>query len=126
MHCARLLILALGLGLALPALADGDPARGEKVFRKCKACHAVGDKARNKIGPVLNGVLDREIASVEGFRYSKPFMEKKAEGFVWTVEAVDAYLAKPRKFIKGGKMSFAGLRKAKDREDVIAYLRTFE
>lgn len=59
MKIARLLIVALGLGLAGPALADGDPAKGKKVFRKCKACHTVGDKARNKIGPILNGKIGR-------------------------------------------------------------------
>lgn len=126
MKIAHLLIVALGLGLAGPALADGDPAKGKKVFRKCKACHTVGDKARNKIGPILNGIVDNEIASVEGFKYSKAFLAKKEEGFVWTVEVLDTYLAKPRKLIKGSKMSFAGLRKEKDRANVIAYLQSFE
>ena len=126
MKIAGLLIVALGIGIALPALAEGDPAKGKKVFRKCKACHTVGDKAKNKIGPILNGVIDREIASVEGFKYSKPALAMKEEGFVWTVEALDAYLTKPKNVIKGGKMAFAGLRKAKDRENVIAYLRGFE
>ena len=126
MKIAGLLIVALGLGLAAPVLADGDPAKGKKVFRKCKACHTVGEKAKNKIGPILNGVIEREIASVEGFKYSKPALAMKEEGFVWTVEALDAYLTKPKNVIKGGKMSFIGLRKPKDRENVIAYLRTFE
>ncbi len=126
MKIAGLLIVALGLGLAGPVLAEGDPAKGKKVFRKCKACHAVGEKARNKIGPILNGVVDREIASVEGYKYSKPALAMKEEGFVWTAEALDAYLTKPKNVIKGGKMSFAGLRKEKDRINVIAYLRTFE
>ena len=126
MKIAGLLIVAIGLGLAGPALADGDPVKGKKVFRKCKACHTVGDKAKNKIGPILNGIIDNGIASVEGFKYSKAFLAKKEEGFVWTVEVLDTYLAKPRKLIKGSKMSFAGLRKEKDRADVIAYLQTFE
>ena len=126
MKIAGLLIVALGLGLALPAFAEGDPAKGKKVFRKCKACHTVGEKAKNKIGPILNGVIEREIASVEGFKYSKPALAMKEEGFAWTVEALDAYLTKPKSIIKGGKMAFVGLRKAKDRENVIAYLRTFE
>ena len=126
MKIAGLLIVALGLGLALPAFAEGDPAKGKKVFRKCKACHTVGEKAKNKIGPILNGIIDREIASLEGFKYSKAFLAKKEEGFVWTVEALDTYLTKPKKLIKGSKMSFIGLRKPADRENVIAYLRTFE
>ena len=112
--------------LAVPALAEGDPAKGEKVFRKCKSCHAVGEGAKNKIGPLLNGIIDAEIASVEGFKYSKAFLEKKAEGVTWNEESLDAYLTKPKDFITGTKMSFAGLRKEKDREDVIAYLRSFE
>jgi cytochrome c len=112
--------------LALPVSAEGDPAKGEKVFRKCKACHAVGEGAKNKIGPQLNGIVGAEIASVEGFRYSDAFMEKKAEGLVWDEETLDAYLAKPRDFIAKTKMSFAGLRKEEEREDVIAYLKQFE
>ncbi len=117
-------ILCLGLGS--PALADGDPVKGEKVFKKCKSCHAVGEGAANKVGPHLNGIIDNEIASVEGFKYSKAFIERKAEGFVWTVEELDAYLTKPKKHTKGTKMSFAGLRKEDQRADVIAYLQTFE
>ncbi len=121
----RLILVALGIGLAVPAYA-ADPVRGEKVFRKCKACHAVGDGAKSKIGPALNGIIDNEIASVEGYKYSKAFMTRKQEGFVWTVEALDAYLEKPKSVIQGGKMSFVGLRKSADRADVIAYLRKFE
>ena len=117
------LVLAV---LAAPAVADGDVAAGEKVFRKCKACHAVGEGAKNKVGPHLNGIVDNEIASVEGFKYSAVFLEKKGEGFVWTVEELHAYLEKPRKYMPGNKMSFAGLKKEKDRQNVIAYIMTFQ
>ena len=82
--------------------------------------------AKNKIGPQLNGIIDAEIASVEGFKYSKAFLEKKTEGLVWNEEALEAYLTKPKDFIAGTKMTFAGLRKEQDRADVIAYLRSFE
>lgn len=112
--------------LALPAWADGDAAKGEKVFRKCKACHAVGPDAKNKVGPQLNGIVGAEIASVEGFKYSDAFMAKKAEGLVWTEDNLEAYLEKPKDFIPKTRMSFAGLRKEDDREDVIAYLKTFQ
>ena len=112
--------------LAWPAMAEGDAERGEKVFRKCKACHAVGENAKNKVGPQLNGIVGAEIASVEGFRYSDAFIERKGEGLVWTVEELDAYLAKPRDHTPGTKMSFAGLRKETERADVIAYLRGYE
>ncbi len=122
---AALAVLAVA-GFAGSALAEGDAAAGEKVFRTCKACHAVGDGAKNKVGPMLNGIVDDEIASVEDFKYSKAFLAKKEEGLVWTVEALDAYLTKPKKFIPGTKMSYAGLKKEGDRENIIAYLMTFE
>ena len=119
-------------GLALltatgAALADGDAAKGEKVFKKCKACHQIGENAKNKVGPVLNGVIGRKIATVEDFKYSKAFLEKaEAEpDFVWTEEAIDEYLTKPKDFIKKNKMAFAGLKKEDDRANVIAYLKTF-
>ena len=122
---AALTALAL-TGMAGAALAEGDAAAGEKVFRKCKSCHQVGDGAKNRIGPVLNGIVGNEIASVEGFKYSKAFLAKKEEGLVWTEEVLDTYLTKPKKFIPGTKMSYAGLKKEGDRANVIAYLKTFE
>ena len=122
---AALAVLAVA-GFAGSALAEGDAAAGEKVFRKCKACHAVGDGAKNKVGPMLNGIVDVEIASVEDFKYSKAFLAKKAEGLVWTEEVLDTYLTKPKNFIPGSKMSYAGLKKEGDRANVIAYLKTFE
>jgi cytochrome c len=127
MQTLRIAALATALAcLSVPALADGDAAKGEKVFNKCKACHAVGDGAKNKIGPLLNGIIGAEIASVDGFKYSDAFLEKKAEGLVWDDANLDAYLTKPKDFIPKTKMSFAGLRKEDDREDVIAYLKTFQ
>ena len=115
------------LGFGTSAFASEDMvAAGEKVFKKCKACHAVGEGAKNKVGPMLNGIVDNEIASVDGFKYSKAFLAKKAEGLVWTVDVLDSYLTKPKKFIPGTKMSYAGLKKEGDRENIIAYLMTFE
>ncbi|MXU65273.1 c-type cytochrome [Oceanomicrobium pacificus] len=122
---AALTAAALALSFA-PAYADGDAAAGENVFKKCKACHMVGDGAKNRVGPQLNGIIDNEIASVEDFRYSKPFLALKEEGFVWDVENLSTYLENPKKMIKGTKMAFAGLKKEEDRADVIAYLATFE
>lgn len=103
----------------------GDAEAGEKVFRKCMACHAVGEGAENKIGPILNGVIDRNVAAVADFTYSDVLVEMGAEGKVWSVEEMDAFLTKPRDYAKGTKMSFAGLRKEEDRADVIAYLASF-
>ncbi|WP_226628759.1 c-type cytochrome [Alloyangia pacifica] len=116
------LILALSAGMAL---AEGDAAKGEKVFRKCQACHMVGEDAENRVGPVLTGVVGREIAAVEDFDYSDALQELAAADGTWTPEELSAFLEKPRDFAKGTKMSFAGLRKEEERADVIAYLATF-
>ena len=123
---SSIFLAGLLASVALPALAEGDATKGEKVFKKCKACHAVGDGAKNKVGPQLNGIIEAEIASVDGFKYSKAFVAKKAEGLVWNEAELDAYLTKPKKHTPGTKMSFAGLRKEKDRADVIAYLKQFQ
>ncbi len=113
------------IGLPMMGSADGDVAKGEKVFRKCKACHAIGEGAKNKVGPVLNGVVDRQIATTEGFKYSAALTELGAEGQTWTAEDLAAFLEKPRNYAKGTKMSFAGLRKEADRQNIIAYLASF-
>ncbi len=105
---------------------EGDADAGEKVFNKCKACHQVGEDAKTRVGPVLNGVIGSEAASVGDFRYSDAFMEKKEEGLVWTVDHLSEYLEAPRDYIKGTKMTFAGLRKDEDIANVIAYLATFQ
>ena len=118
-------ILAL---LASSVMADeitGDAAKGEKVFRKCKACHAVGEDAKNKVGPLLNGIVDREAASEADFTYSPAMEQAAADGLVWTAGQLDAFLEKPKEIVDGTKMSFAGLRKEQDRANVIAYLATF-
>lgn len=100
-------------------------ADGEKVFKKCKACHQVGDGAKNRSGPVLNGILGRSAASVEGFKYSKALSAKGEEGLVWDDDTLAAFLAAPRKYVKGTKMAFAGLKKDADIEAVAAYLASF-
>lgn len=106
------------------AAIDADlAAKGEKVFKKCKSCHQVGDKAKNRTGPVLNGIVGHPVGAVEGFKYSKAMA---GHGGEWTPEALDAYLADPRGNIPKNKMSFAGLKKEKDRAAVIEYLKTFK
>ena len=101
----------------------GDPVAGEKVFKKCKACHAV-DKEKNKTGPHLVDLLGRAAGSVDSFKkYSKAM---KASGIVWNAETLDGYLANPKKYLKGTKMAFAGLRKEKDRQNIIAYFESLQ
>ena len=115
------------LGHALPALADGDAAAGEDTFKKkCKACHMVGPDAKNRVGPVLNGIVGAPAGSVEGFKYSSAMEAKKAEGLVWTEEELDAFLTKPKEYLKGTKMSFPGFKEEDDRENVIAYLKSVQ
>ena len=98
-------------------------AAGVKVFRKCKACHVV-DKEKNKTGPHLVGIIGRAAGSVEGFKkYSKAM---KASGIVWNAETLDGYLESPKKYLKGGKMAFAGLKKKKDRDNIIAYFASLQ
>jgi cytochrome c len=100
------------------ALAQGDAAQGEKVFNKCKACHAV-DEPQNKIGPHLVGIFGRPAGSVEDFRYSDAMKES---GVTWNDETIAAYLADPRGYIKGNRMALAGL-KEEEIADLIAYLK---
>jgi cytochrome c len=112
------------LGMS-PAIAAGDPAAGEIVFKKCATCHAVGEGAKTKVGPVLNGVFGRTAGTLEGYKYSKAMIDAGAGGLVWTPETVQHFLAKPRDFVKGTKMTFPGLPNPQDEENVIAYLLTF-
>ena len=100
-------------------LALGDIAHGEKVFKKCSACHLVNKGGENKIGPALYGVLGRKVASKDDYKYSKAMSGYDRN---WTFEEMNGYLRKPQSYIKGTKMAFAGLRKDKDRASVILYL----
>ncbi len=100
-------------------LSMGSLEHGEKVFKKCSACHVVNKGGENKIGPALYGVLGRNVAAVEDYKYSKAMTNYKKE---WTFEEMNGYLRKPQAYIKGTKMAFAGLRKDKDRASVILYL----
>jgi cytochrome c len=101
-------------------IAAADPATGEKVFGKCKACHGVEQGGPNKLGPNLWDVIGRPKAAAEGFSYSAAL---KGLGGEWTYEALDKYLENPKAVAPGTKMSFAGLSKPQDRAAVIAYLR---
>ena len=100
-------------------LALGTVEHGEKVFKKCTACHVVNKGGENKIGPVLYGVLGSQVAAIRDYKYSKAMASYDKN---WTFEEMNGYLRKPQSYIKGTKMAFAGLRKEKDRASVILYL----
>ncbi|MCE7030736.1 c-type cytochrome [Jiella avicenniae] len=113
-------------GGATEVALAGDPAAGEKVFNKCRACHAVGEGAKNKIGPELNGILGEKIAAVEGYTFSSALQDYAKEHPTWTVEELHAWLADPKAVAPGTKMSFPGLKKPEDIDNVIAYLASFD
>ena len=113
--------VVLGVGLSSSAMA-GDAALGEKVFKKCKACHVV-DKEKHKTGPHLVNVIGRTAGTAEGYKkYSKAM---KNSGIVWDDETLNGYLEKTKKYLKGTRMAFAGLKKEEDRANVIAYLKQY-
>ncbi len=102
-------------------LAMGDLAHGEKVFKKCSACHMIASDGKNKIGPNLWGVIGRKAGAISDYNYSKAMLAYAKE---WTFEEMNSYLIKPQAYIKGTKMAFAGLRKEKDRASVILYMNS--
>lgn len=103
-------------------LAGGDVAKGERVFARCKSCHTVESGGGNRVGPNLYNVIGAALATREGFNYSGAM---QGAGGVWDYESMDAWLAKPKEFIPGNKMAYAGLRKPVDRANIILYLRQY-
>ncbi|MDB3949652.1 cytochrome c family protein [Candidatus Pelagibacter sp.] len=100
-------------------MALGDIASGEKIFKKCAACHSINKGGKNKIGPALYNVVGRAVGGVNDYKYSKALTSYGKE---WTFEELNGFLQKPASYLKGTKMSYAGLRKEKDRASVIKYL----
>jgi len=113
---AALFAVAMAVGTA----QAGDAAKGEKVFRKCKACHTVEKDGKNRVGPNLYGVVGAKAAAKEGYKYSKAMKES---GLTWDEATLDKYLEKPKALVKKTKMAFAGLKKEDQRADVIAFLK---
>lgn len=118
-------VAGLALLVATPAWAEGDAEKGEKVFKKCKACHMVGENAKKRVGPPLNDIIGAKAGIQEGYKYSKAMVEAGAGGLMWDDEKLHAYLKKPKDLVPGGKMAFPGLKKDEDRANVIAYLKKF-
>ena len=100
-------------------MALGDVASGKKIFKKCAACHSINKDGKNKIGPALYNVVGRAVGGVDDYKYSKALASYGKE---WSFEELNGFLKKPASYLKGTKMSFAGLRKEKDRASVIKYL----
>tara|TARA_B100000902_G_scaffold54294_1_gene60992 strand:- start:1852 stop:2394 length:543 start_codon:yes stop_codon:yes gene_type:complete len=100
-------------------MAMGDLSTGEKVFKKCSACHSIAKGGKNNIGPALYNVVGRKVGAISDYKYSKAL---SGYGKEWSFEELNGYLIRPAKWIKGTKMAFAGLRKEKDRASVILYL----
>ena len=122
--------LALAFAVACGAHAAGaeslgDAENGAVLFGKCSGCHQVGEGAKNKVGPQLNGIFGRVAATVEGFRYSNAFQRAGAKGLEWHAEELEVFLENPKQLVPGNRMSFRGFENPSDRADVIAYLRQY-
>ena len=120
----RSLVLVLGAGIfaIVPGYAQ-DAASGEKIFVQCKACHQIGENAKNAVGPVLNGLFGRKSGTIEGFSYSSA---NKNSGITWDEATFREYIKDPKAKIPGTKMIFPGLKDPKQIDDIVAYLKQFD
>jgi cytochrome c len=118
--------IVLGLAIGLAAYAGSaraqDAAAGEVAFRACRACHAVGEGARDEVGPVLNGIVGRAAGSYPDYSYSEA---NKSSGLIWDEPTLSRYLKHPQSVVPGTKMSFAGVARDRDIANIIAYLKQF-
>jgi cytochrome c len=121
---AAVLLVFAGSGLA--SAQEALIADGEKIYKKCKACHSVGADAKNKVGPQQNDLFGRVAGTAEGYKYSKAMIAAGEAGLVWTEGSLAVWLKAPKKYVKGTKMSFSGLPNDEDIAAVIAYLKTFD
>ncbi len=119
-------LISVLLGCAGAAQGQqGNAEEGENVFRKCRACHEIGNGAKSRVGPPLSRIVGRKAASVDGFAYSTDLKKLGAKGFVWNEENLRRYLGNVKDVVPNGKMVFPGLTDEQDREDLIAYLKKF-
>jgi cytochrome c len=120
----RHVVVVLAAGLFAAGLAHAqDVASGEKVFLQCKACHQVGETAKNGVGPVLNGLFGRKSGTIEGFSYSPA---NKNSGITWDEATFREYIKDPKAKIPGTKMVFPGLKDPKQVDDIVAFLKQFD
>ena len=120
----RRIVMSVATAVCLVNAASAqDPAEGEKVFATCKACHQIGEGAKNAIGPELNGVVGRKAGSVAGYSYSDA---NKNSGITWDESNLTGYLKDPKVKVPGTKMIFAGIKDEKKVQDLIAFLKQFD
>lgn len=115
-------LAAAAVALSSTAVLAQDKANGEDVFKKCRACHAVGEGAKNLVGPQLNGIIGRKSGSVEGFPYSEA---NKNSGVSWDEATFLKYIKDPKAFMPGNKMAFAGIKDEQDAKDLFAFLSQY-
>ena len=120
----RIVVAALaGISLMSSVATAQDMANGEDVFKKCRACHQVGDGAKNVVGPILNGIFGRKAGSIEGFKYSDA---NKESGLTWDDKTFATYIKDPKAAMPGNKMAFVGVKDDKDVADLIMFLKQFD
>lgn len=122
---ALALLTSLAPGAPAAAADLGDAQNGAKLWRKCKGCHMIGEGARNRVGPHLNGLFGRRAAALDGYKYSADMMRAGADGLTWTPETLDVYIDNPKALVTGTRMAFRGIKDQQDRHDLVAYLRSF-
>jgi cytochrome c len=118
-------LVALAAAGTAGASEIGDAEKGKTVFKKCASCHQVGQGAKNRVGPHLNGLFGRVAGTEEGAKFSKSMVRMGNDGLTWTAETLDAYIENPRALVSKTRMSFRGLSDAEDRANLIAYLRNY-
>lgn len=120
----RVVVLVLaGILLNAPAGYAQDVANGEDVFKKCRACHQIGEGAKNVVGPLLNGIFGRKAGSIEGFKYSDA---NKDSGLIWDDKTFATYIKDPKAAMPGNKMAFVGVKDDKDVADLMAFLKQYD
>jgi len=117
-------VVTAHLNFSSPVMA-ADPDKGEVLWTKCRSCHEIGPGAEKKVGPPLNNILGRVAGSSDRFIYSKAMIAAGEDGLIWTEETLHQFLERPKSFIKKTRMSFSGLRKQQERDDLIAFLQLY-